>query len=493
MEHASTQMDAEEDEKAAVAVTNVECLHLSRNLLEPMLKEWPADQKIIRKLVIRSLMRSKIIEWSKRVREQHSQDATRCKMAVKKEVLQEFTSPRNEKKYENVNLAVLGLEEQVNNLKSSLENLPTLMGQFLQRRRAMRTKQSQTEEHPTQEHEGHTAKPIEKAATPAPANTIFTPGAIHTAEIGTPGFEHGLDPSNDVVPIKEPLNPPAAEKRTGLSNTDQPEVEHRSNQLAAGISSDQQHAATASDKLHSNPASDQLHDPECKEERRAEGVSLSADPESSSLAMDENHLPSQLGVKKPNPTKRQSLSKNAAERNISNSIVSSLQPKALAASLAQLLSLQQSSSDMDVRAHIKPVQEAAQKLVAEKVAPCAASFFFHQADVEKNGMLDRTQIAMALQRLPGFGDECIPLFEVKVAERYSEGDGQLDIDEWVDLCKEIPELLKALTKQLEFQGWRRLLSCEDPMTIPGEVSGPVDNGSNAGGNSGKTDEPEIAS
>jgi hypothetical protein len=414
LEHASTRMDLE-DGTAAVAVTNVEVLLLSRKFMQEMLKEWPADRQIIRKLMIRSLMRSRIVEWSRRVREEHSKDQTRCKKVVKREVLLEFNHRDQNKKWENTDAAVKGLEEQVKTLKSDLESLPSLMEQFLERRRAKHGKNAQ-----------------DPARNLSPKGQETVPNA-HVAE-SDEGRKMGahelvtLDPSTDAHPEQDQVSNPSID-----------------------CLSDKQIVATSS------PSGLRRSD------------SATASGLQSTAASD---APSQSeGNKSDNIKKRKSLSKKAAERNTSNSIVSGLQPKALAASLAQLFSLQQDGSK-DMEWQMKPVKEAAKKLVDEKVKPCAASFFFHQADVDKNGMLDRAQLARALQTLPGFGDEYIPLFEVKVAELYSEGDGQLDLDEWIDLCEEIPELLNAVTKKLESQGWRRLLGCEESVAMPGEVSDP---------------------
>lgn len=373
-------------------------------------------------------MRCKIIEWSQRVREQHSKDETRCKTEVKKEILQQLMKPRTQDKYENVHDAVLGLEKQVNDLSNGLQKLPALMGQVLQRRRAMRAK----------EPEGHNGSAGHMAASNDCKAAV--PEGLISEQAAEP--DKGKEDEPEIVP-PTPSSAAAHPAQDEQSIESSPEIDCLSDKPYAAMSSDQPHSATASG-LQSTAASD---------------------------------APSQSDGKKPeNETERKSpprksLSKKAAQRNTSNSIVSGLQPKALAESLAQLFSLQQNGSK-DIEWQMKPVKEAAKKLVAEKVKPCAASFFFHQADVDKNGMLDRAQLATALQRLPGFGTECIPLFEVKLAELYSEGDGQLDIDEWIDLCEEIPELLNAVTSLLDSQGWRRLLGCEDSMMMPGEVAEP---------------------
>lgn len=156
--------------------------------------------------------------------------------------------------------------------------------------------------------------------------------------------------------------------------------------------------------------------------------------------------------KKPDRATRKSMSANKAKRQ--TMIFGPSGPKAQ--TLAQLLCELQSYQEcppLDSKI-VDEKKAEAKELADEEVKPCACSLFFFQVDTDKSGMLDRAELQLALWRIPGFNNA---LFDYKIAELFSEGDGWLDLDEWIDLAEELPDLKAAVEQEPICCSWRDLL------------------------------------
>lgn len=154
----------------------------------------------------------------------------------------------------------------------------------------------------------------------------------------------------------------------------------------------------------------------------------------------------------PDKKTRMSMAKGKAKRE--SCIFGPSGPKAQ--ELAQILSdLMFYKENPPLQAKdIEDKKKVGKEIADSGVMPCACAFFFFQVDTDRSEMLDRQELSFALWRIPNFNNA---LFEIKVSEIFSEGDGWLDLDEWLDLADEMPDLKAAIEAEPINRSWREIL------------------------------------
>lgn len=98
--------------------------------------------------------------------------------------------------------------------------------------------------------------------------------------------------------------------------------------------------------------------------------------------------------------------------------------------------------------------ERARELRKAGTKPHGVAFFFFLADEDLSSMLDRAELQHALDKIPQFDSIA---FDVKVSEMFSDGDGFIDLEEWMDLCDELPDLKAAIEGEAEMKAWKQLV------------------------------------
>jgi len=155
--------------------------------------------------------------------------------------------------------------------------------------------------------------------------------------------------------------------------------------------------------------------------------------------------------------RRKSRSRNASVRQSVTTGVSGLSTKELSRHLCDIWQTKGVSLDTCCKEEIDAKKARILEVVSAGQKPCLGSLFFFQSDKDKNEFLDRVELQEALLRIPSFSDTFVPLFEFKLSELFSEGDGFLDVDEWLDLCEELPQLMNAIEDNKDCKSWRSLI------------------------------------
>eukprot|EP00746_Dinoflagellata_sp_MGD_P014517 gnl/MRDRNA2_/MRDRNA2_131859_c0_seq1.p1 gnl/MRDRNA2_/MRDRNA2_131859_c0~~gnl/MRDRNA2_/MRDRNA2_131859_c0_seq1.p1 ORF type:complete len:289 (+),score=78.18 gnl/MRDRNA2_/MRDRNA2_131859_c0_seq1:89-955(+) len=155
---------------------------------------------------------------------------------------------------------------------------------------------------------------------------------------------------------------------------------------------------------------------------------------------------------KPDRKTRKSMSANKAKRQTEVFAPSGAKAQELAQLLADLQAFKE-VPPLDMK-EVDEKKSKAKALADSGIKPCACSLFFFQVDTDHSEMLDRAELQLALWRIPNFNNA---LFEFKIAELFSEGDGWLDLDEWLDLAEELSDLKAEIEKEDLCRAWRELL------------------------------------
>lgn len=80
------------------------------------------------------------------------------------------------------------------------------------------------------------------------------------------------------------------------------------------------------------------------------------------------------------------------------------------------------------------------ELMEEGVEPSPGALFYYKMNVDKNQNVDRMEFMQGISML----NYSSPDLDLKVSELFTNGDGAIILEEWVQICSELPDLCQAI-------------------------------------------------